>query len=108
MKARRGFEAWFPALALAMAGCASIPAVEEGCIPFVDSHVHLNNEAMQVELMGRFCATRAVIFWGYAADNEAMLAAAARHPSLFIPFASISPERRAYRRAWQADDLKLL
>lgn len=77
-------------------------------IPFIDSHVHLNDEAMQLDLMQRFGATRAVIFWGRASDNETIAEATRRHPGLFIPFASISPERSAFRPAWDADDPALL
>lgn len=76
--------------------------------PFIDSHVHLNDEAMQLDLMQRFGATRAVIFWGRASDNETIGEAARRHPGLFIPFASISPERSMFRAAWNSDDPALL
>jgi predicted TIM-barrel fold metal-dependent hydrolase len=77
-------------------------------ISFIDSHVHLNDETMQLDLMRRFGATRAVIFWGRASDNETIAEAARRHPDLFIPFASISPERSAFRSAWNTDDPSLL
>jgi predicted TIM-barrel fold metal-dependent hydrolase len=77
-------------------------------VPFVDAHVHLNDEGMQLELMGRYGARRAVIFWGRDSDNEAIAAAARRHPERFIAFASISPERAAYRKAWNAGDVGLL
>lgn len=77
-------------------------------MPFVDSHVHLNDERLQVELMGRFGAERAVVFWGRHSDNESVADAATRHPDRFIAFASVSPERTAYRRAWDADDPALL
>ncbi|KPF65818.1 hypothetical protein IP69_16560 [Bosea sp. AAP35] len=77
-------------------------------VPFIDSHVHLNDEAMQLDLMQRFGATRAVIFWGRASDNQTIAEAARRHPGLFIPFASISPERSLFRAAWNSDDPALL
>jgi predicted TIM-barrel fold metal-dependent hydrolase len=77
-------------------------------VPFVDAHVHLNDESMQLELMGRYGAGRAVIFWGRHGDNETIAAAARRHPERFIAFASISPERAAYRKAWDAGDPGLL
>lgn len=77
-------------------------------VPFVDAHVHLNDEGMQLELMGRYGAGRAVIFWGRTSDNESIAAAARRHPERFIAFASISPERAAYRKAWDAGDPGLL
>jgi predicted TIM-barrel fold metal-dependent hydrolase len=75
-------------------------------VPFVDAHVHLNDERMQLELMQRFGAKRAVIFWGRNSDNETIAAAAGRHPGRFIAFASISPER--YRKAWDEQDATLL
>lgn len=92
------------------ASAASVEQTEGGSdpIPFIDSHVHLNDEAMQIELMRRFGATRAVVFWGRASDNGTIAEAARRHPGLFIPFASISPERSLFRSAWNADDPTLL
>ncbi|MGH7399524.1 MAG: amidohydrolase family protein [Candidatus Rokuibacteriota bacterium] len=89
---------------LALSGCAAGSPI----VPFVDSHVHLNDERLQVELMGRFGAQRAVVFWGRNSDNESIADAAARHPDRFIAFASISPERSAYRRDWDAEDPTLL
>lgn len=77
-------------------------------IPFIDAHVHLNDERMQLELMQRHGAERAVVFWGRDSDNESVAAAARRHPDRFIPFASVSPERAAYRKAWEQDDPRLL
>jgi predicted TIM-barrel fold metal-dependent hydrolase len=77
-------------------------------VPFIDAHVHLNDEPMQLELMQRHGAERAVIFWGRNSDNESVADAARRHPDRFIPFASVSPERAAYKRAWDADDTALL
>jgi Tat protein secretion system quality control protein TatD with DNase activity len=76
-------------------------------IPFADAHVHLNDPAMQLELMQRHGATHAVVFWGGRSDNASVLAEARNDPR-FIPFASISPERTAYRPAWQANDPALL
>lgn len=77
-------------------------------MPFVDAHVHLNDESMQLEMMRRFGAERAVVFWGRKSDNESIAESVKRHPELFIAFASISPERTAYRRAWDAQDAALL
>jgi predicted TIM-barrel fold metal-dependent hydrolase len=77
-------------------------------VPFVDAHVHLNDESMQLEMMRRFGATRAVVFWGRNSDNESIAESVKRHPELFIGFASISPERAAYRRAWDVPDPALL
>jgi predicted TIM-barrel fold metal-dependent hydrolase len=84
----------------------SVPADE--LVPFVDSHVHLNNEDMQRDLMQRFGATRAVVFWGRNSDNESVAGAARRHPDLFIPFVSVSPERSAFRTGWDENDAALL
>lgn len=86
---------------------AAYPA-EPDNIPFIDAHVHLNDERMQLELMQRHGVERAVVFWGRNSDNETVAAAAKRHPDRFIPFASVSPERVAYRRGWEQDDPRLL
>ena len=77
-------------------------------VPFVDAHVHLNDENMQIELMRRHGAQRAVVFWGRNSDNESITDSVERHPDLFIGFASVSPERSAYQKAWDTDDLGLL
>lgn len=77
-------------------------------LPFVDAHVHLNDLAMQLELMDRWGATQAVVFWGGRSDNDSVARAARQHPNRLIPFASISPERTAYRPAWDGDGRDLL
>jgi predicted TIM-barrel fold metal-dependent hydrolase len=77
-------------------------------IAFADAHVHLNDLAMQLELMERWGATHAVVFWGGRSSNESVLEAARRFPGKLIPFASISPERSSYRAAWERDDPALL
>ena len=77
-------------------------------IPFVDAHVHLNDLAMQLELMERYRVSRAVVFWGGRGTNESVAQAVRQHPERLIAFASISPERTAYRPAWEANDDKLL
>ncbi len=59
---------------------------------------------MQLRLMDEYGVDRAVVFWGRDSDNDSILAAAVRHPARFVPFASISPERTAYRPLWQRDD----
>jgi len=64
-------------------------------IPFVDAHAHLNDPAMQLELMRRWGASYAVVFWGGRSSNESVAKAAREHPDRLIPFASISPERTA-------------
>lgn len=90
---------------------AQVPAGQDTAavpVPFVDAHVHLNDEAMQLGLMERYGVTRAVVFWGRNSDNEAIASAAERHPERFIAFASVSPERRAFRRAWDEQDPTLL
>jgi predicted TIM-barrel fold metal-dependent hydrolase len=94
------------ALGCSLHAARSRPETEP--VPFVDAHVHLNDEGMQLEMMRRFGAQRAVVFWGRNSDNESIADSVRRHPDLFIAFASISPERTAYRRAWDANDPALL
>ena len=96
-------------LATAILSCASAIAwAQPAPIPFVDAHVHLNDPAMQLELMDRYGATHAVVFWGGRSDDASILEAARRHPARFIAFASISPERTAYRPLWEREDRALL
>lgn len=101
-------------LALALAACGGgISGAAPGdrpieLVPFVDAHVHLNDERLQIELMGRYAVQQAVIFWGRSSDNESIAHAARRLPDRFIAFASISPERTAYRKAWDTNDAGLL
>jgi predicted TIM-barrel fold metal-dependent hydrolase len=59
-------------------------------------------------MMDRHGATQAVVFWGGRSDNDTVAEAARRHPQRFIPFASISPERTAYRPLWERNDAALL
>ena len=92
------------ALALALGGCAAAPTP----FPLFDAHVHLNDAAMQLALMDEYGVERAVVFWGRSSDNETVAEAALKHPGRFIPFASISPERAAYRFAWQREDPALV
>lgn len=77
-------------------------------IPFADAHVHLNDLPMQLDLMKRWAASHAVVFWGGRSSNESVAEAAKAHPGKLIPFASISPERTAYRPAWDQHDDALL
>ncbi|MES2783908.1 MAG: TatD family hydrolase [Pseudomonadota bacterium] len=98
-------------LALALTFSAALAGAQSGAaqnIPFVDAHVHLNDVAMQLELMERHGASHAVVFWGGLSDNETVQRAAAASQGRLIPFASISPERTAYRPAWANDDKALL
>lgn len=88
------------AAAVLLAGCAAAPTP----LALLDAHVHLNNPAMQLALMDEYGVERAVVFWGRLSDNDSVLLEAAKHPARFIPFASISPERTAYRPQWQRDD----
>lgn len=88
-----------------LAACAAPPSPVP---PLMDSHVHLNDVAMQVALMDEYGVDRAVVFWGRLSDNESVAEAATKHPGRFIPFASVSPERGAYRAQWQRDDPALL
>ena len=96
-----------------LAGCAgdppaSAPRPAAPPIPFVDAHVHVNDAAMQLDLMYANAIPKAVVFWGRAGDNDSVLAAARAHPHRFIPFASVSPERRAYRDLWTREDPALV
>lgn len=75
---------------------------------FIDTHVHLNDPAMQRTLMAEYGIPRAVVFWGRDGTNESVLAAAAAEPGLFIPFVSVSPERARYRAGWSGDGAELL
>ena len=97
------------ALAALAASAATIAAAPgTGTLPFIDAHAHLNDEAMQLSLMAEHGATCAVVFWGGRSDNASVAAAAQRHADRLIAFASISPERTAYRPAWERDDPALL
>src|SRR5690348_1589190 len=70
----------------AVAPAASLQStLKDQLIPFVDAHVHLNDEAMHLDLMKQYGATRAVVFWGRSSDNEMVAEAAHRHPDRFIP-----------------------
>ncbi|TWO72421.1 amidohydrolase family protein [Caenimonas sedimenti] len=93
-------------IAFGLAGAAWCAAAQN--IPFVDAHAHLNDAAMQLELMDRHGASHAVVFWGGRSDNASVLGAAREHAPRLIPFASISPERTAYGPLWRADDTRLL
>jgi predicted TIM-barrel fold metal-dependent hydrolase len=73
-----------------------------------DAHVHLNDVPMQLALMDEYGIDRAVVFWGRLSDNQTVVEAVARYPQRFVAFASISPERSAYRRMWQADDVAIV
>lgn len=77
-------------------------------IPFVDAHVHLNSLPMQLNLMQRWGASQAVVFWGGRSSNESVAEGARLHPGRLIPFASISPERTVYRPHWEGDSKALL
>jgi Tat protein secretion system quality control protein TatD with DNase activity len=96
-----------------VAACAAavvpLPGAEANePIPFIDAHAHLNDEATQLALMRRHGAERAIVFWGRDSDNESIAESARRHSDKFIAFASISPERAAYRQLWNRDDPRVL
>jgi hypothetical protein len=93
---------------LAMAFACVTLAAQAQNIPFVDAHAHLNDPALQLELMDRHGATHAVVFWGGRSDNASVLRAAREHAPRLIPFASISPERTAYAPLWRTDDTRLV
>ena len=77
-------------------------------VSFADAHVHLNDPEMQLQLMEESGNRRAIVFWGRNSTNEKLVAWAREHPGRSIPFASISPERAAYRKYWDNDDTTLL
>ena len=90
---------------LLAAGASASEPLRHG---FIDAHVHLNDPAMQRALMAEYGISRAVVFWGRNSGNESVLAAAEAAPDLFIPFASVSPERRSYRASWAGDGQAML
>ena len=96
--------------AASLAACAAPPEQAPPMIPFIDAHVHLGDEAMQLALMDRYAVERAVVFWGRASNNQTVADAVRHHPQRIVAFASISPERAAYRGAWpkSADPAPLL
>ena len=93
---------------LSACSAAAPPLPPTDLVPFIDAHVHLNDEAMQLALMQRHGAERAIVFWGRNSDNESIAESARRHPDRFIAFASISPERSTYRQLWERDDPSVL
>lgn len=90
------------------ADAAPAPPAAGDLIPFADTHVHLNDPAMQLALMERWGAGHAVVFWGGRSSNASVADAARAHPGRLIAFASISPERAGYRPAWERGDAALL
>lgn len=76
--------------------------------PFIDGHVHLNDPAMQIDLMNEHKIPKAVVTWGRNSSNDSVLAALSAHPDRFLPFVSVSPERERYRAMWINDDPALL
>jgi predicted TIM-barrel fold metal-dependent hydrolase len=87
---------------------ATATGASAGAIPFTDGHVHLNDPAAQLRLMQENDVGRAIIFWGRASSNATIVEAARAHPSRFIPFVSVSPERATYRELWARNDTTLL
>jgi len=81
---------------------------QEPTYPFIDAHVHLNDPALQLALMDRHGASKAIVFWGGRSSNASVLEVARSHPDRFIPFASVSPERDRYGAAWARDDPAIL
>ena len=75
---------------------------------FVDAHLHLNDVEMARRFMSERGIAGAIVFWGRDSTNEDLAKAAKEQPGLFFPFYSISPERKAYRGAWDTVDLTLL
>ena len=108
MRARRPLCRFGLALAAGLLLTAAAARADDAPTPFVDAHVHLNDVAMQLELMERHGATQAIVFWGGRSDDDSVAEAARLHPQRFIPFASISPERTAFRPLWERNDAALL
>lgn len=77
-------------------------------LAFVDAHIHLNSPAMELQLINEYKLPRVVAFWGRDSNNETLIEAAKANPHRFIPFVSISPERRLYREYWEKEDTTLL
>ncbi len=77
-------------------------------LSFVDAHLHLNDLEMAGKFMTARGITSAIVFWGRDSTNEDLAKAAKEQPERFFPFYSISPERKAYRGAWEKVDLGLL
>lgn len=71
---------------------------------FVDAHVHLNDPAAWIALMNETGIAWSVALAGRDIDNAGLLDAARRWPGRVLPFVSVSPEHRAFRRYWEADD----
>jgi hypothetical protein len=76
--------------------------------PFVDAHVHVNEPAAWIALMDEAGIAWSVALAGRDVDNAGLLAAARQWPGRFRPFVSVSPEHRAFRGAWAADDTSLV
>jgi predicted TIM-barrel fold metal-dependent hydrolase len=91
--------------------CFGPPAAAEQArtrIPFLDSHVHMNQQQVLLQLMNQEQLDRAIVFWGRSSNNAALTEAARANNGRLIPFVSISPERRRYRGFWNRDDPALL
>ncbi len=63
---------------------------------------------MQLQLIDDYNLPKVITFWGRNSDNESLIEAAKANPNHFIPFVSISPERRKYRGYWQNEADSLL
>ncbi len=107
MTASARISAWIVCAGLGLAA-NSAAAQQTTDIGFIDAHVHMNNTQALLELMDEQKLEKAVVFWGRDSDNDMLAAAALAYPGRLIPFVSISPERRRYRRFWQRGDPALL
>lgn len=74
---------------------------------FSDAHVHLNAPEAWIRLMDQSGIDRTVALAGRSSDYRALVEAARRWPGRILPFLSLSPEHRAFRPAWEADDGRL-
>ncbi len=99
-------------MAIALVAAFSAPGVLWGQSAsghaFTDAHVHLNDPEAWVRLMDETGIDRALVFRGRDIDNDGLLEAAQRWPERLIPFLSVSPEHREYRRSWESDDAAII
>jgi hypothetical protein len=93
---------------LPLALAAPLAAQPDATTAFLDAHVHVNDAAAWIALMDEAGIAWSVALAGRDVDNGGLLAAARQWPGRFRPFVSVSPEHRAFRGAWTADDTTLV
>ena len=70
---------------------------------FSDAHVHLNDPVTWIRIMDEVGISRSIALAGRSASNSSLRDAGRRWPGRVLPFVSVSPEHREFRRAWEAD-----